>query len=340
MLRAARLLAGGGILAFLIWRLGTGPFLGGLRVIDGWVLLAAVGIGVVSTVACACRWSLVARGLGVRLPVGAAVAAYYRSQFLNTVLPGGVLGDVHRAVRHGRDVGDVGRGIRAVVLERTAGQVVQIVIAVVVLVALPSPVRGYLPAVTAVLAAGALGAVVLAWFFARRARRRPPRVGWRRTRRATPAEVPGMSRRARALRTAASDLYGGLFAGRNAPGIALASTVAVACHVATFVIAASLVAARSGAAASARPVSLALLVPLALLVLLAMGLPLNIGGWGPREGAAAWAFGAAGLSATMGVSTAVVYGVLAFAAGLPGAGVLVAQWTGRRIGRRERVAHG
>ena len=39
-----------------------------------------------------------------------AVAAYYRSQFLNTTLPGGVLGDVHRGVRHGRDAGDVGRG--------------------------------------------------------------------------------------------------------------------------------------------------------------------------------------------------------------------------------------
>ncbi|MGJ3561879.1 hypothetical protein ACR6C2_41015 [Streptomyces sp. INA 01156] len=28
-----------------------------------------------------------------------------------------------------------------------------------------------------------------------------------------------------------------------------------------------------------------------------MALPLNVGGWGPREGVAAWAFGAAGLGA-------------------------------------------
>ena len=39
--------------------------------------------------------------------VRGAVAAYYRSQFLNLTLPGGVAGDVHRAVRHGREIGRI-----------------------------------------------------------------------------------------------------------------------------------------------------------------------------------------------------------------------------------------
>ena len=73
-------------------------------------------------------------------------------------------------------------------------------------------------------------------------------------------------------------------------------------------------------------------MPLALLVLLAMALPLNIAGWGPREGVAAWAFGAAGLTAAQGVATAVTYGVLVLVASLPGAGVLVAGWIGRQPG--------
>jgi hypothetical protein len=60
--------------------------------------------------------------LGVRLPLRTAVADCYRSLFLNATLPGGVLGDVHRAVRHGRDVGDVGRGIRAVVWNAPPGR--------------------------------------------------------------------------------------------------------------------------------------------------------------------------------------------------------------------------
>jgi hypothetical protein len=39
----------------------------------------------------------------------------------------------------------------------------------------------------------------------------------------------------------------------------------------------------------------------------------------------AWAFGAAGLSATQGLTIAVVYGVFAFVAALPGALVLLAR---------------
>ena len=50
----------------------------------------------------------------------------------------------------------------------------------------------------------------------------------------------------------------------------------------------------------------------------------NVGGWGPREGVTAWAFAAAGLGASLGVATAVVYGVMVLVASLPGAAVLVA----------------
>ncbi|HVG69119.1 MAG TPA: hypothetical protein VM785_13035, partial [Gaiellales bacterium] len=60
--------------------------------------------------------------------------------FLNLTLPGGVVGDVHRGVSHGRDAGNVGRGLRAVAWERAAGQAVQFVLTVLVLLALPSPV--------------------------------------------------------------------------------------------------------------------------------------------------------------------------------------------------------
>jgi hypothetical protein len=70
------------------------------------------------------------------------------------------------------------------------------------------------------------------------------------------------------------------------------------------------------------------MLPLALLVMLAAVLP-NVGGWGPREGVTAWAFAAAGLGASLGVATAVVYGVMVFVATLPGAAVLLAGWVWR-----------
>src|SRR5215211_6377580 len=82
-------------LAVLVWRLGTGPFLDGLRTVDGGALVAASGLAVFTTVCCAWRWRVVARGLGIELPLGTAVAAYYRSLFLNVTLPGGIVGDVH-----------------------------------------------------------------------------------------------------------------------------------------------------------------------------------------------------------------------------------------------------
>ena len=78
------------------------------------LLAAAIAIGLATTVCCAWRWRLVARGLGVDMPMRVAVASYYRSQFLNSTLPGGMVGDVHRAVSHGRDAGNMSGGVRAV----------------------------------------------------------------------------------------------------------------------------------------------------------------------------------------------------------------------------------
>ena len=67
------------VLAVVIWRLGTGPFLAGIEAVDGRALLAAAVIFLLTTVCAAWRWALVSRGLGVRLSLPAAVAAYYRA---------------------------------------------------------------------------------------------------------------------------------------------------------------------------------------------------------------------------------------------------------------------
>src|SRR4051794_21537437 len=151
----ARRLAAVATLAVVFWRLGTGPFVDGVRAVDGRALAAAAAIGLLTTVCCAWRWTIVARGLGVRLSLPAAVAAYYRSLFLNLTLPGGVAGDVHRGVSHGREVHDVGRALRAVVWERAAGEGVQVGVAVSILLGLPAAFRSSLPVVA--LAAGGGG---------------------------------------------------------------------------------------------------------------------------------------------------------------------------------------
>lgn len=303
------------IFAVLVWRVGTGPFLDGLRTIDARALAAAAVLAALTTVCAAWRWRIVAGRLGVGLSLPAAVTAYYRSQFLNLTLPGGVVGDVHRGISHGREAGDVGRALRAVAWERAAGQVVQIALTVVVLLTLPSPLRSAMPPVAlAVAVAAALGVVLVA-------RTRPGRCRstWSRMRSA-----------------AAGDIRDGLLARRAWPGIALTSALVVAGHAVTF-----LIAARTAGATA----PLSRMLPLALFVMLAMALP-SVAGWGPREGATAWVFGAAGLGAAHGVATAVVYGVMVLVASLPGAAVLVVAWFRRtRHPRRtrtplaERAAH-
>ena len=278
-----RLLTAAATLAILVWQLGAGPFLDGLRAVDGAALAAASGLAVLTTVCCAWRWKVVARGLGAELPMGAAIAAYYRSLFLNVTLPGGVVGDVHRGLGH---------GLRAVAWERSAGQIVQAALTVAVLLALPSPVQTAAPyAAAGLVAAAALAALALS---------------------AGPAA--GRSRRARLRNAVVRDVRAGLLARRAWPAVALASALIVAGHALTF-----LIAARSAGVAA--PVSE--LLPLALIVLLGAALP-NVGGWGPREGVTAWAFAAAGLGASVGLTVAVAYGVMVLFASLPGAAVLVA----------------
>jgi hypothetical protein len=298
ILRWARPAAAVAVLAAVIWRLGGGPFLEGVRALDGRALLAAAAIFFVTTVCCAWRWKIVAGGLGVGLSLRAAVAAYYRCLFLNLTLPGGVAGDVHRGVSHGRDVHDVSHALRAVVWERAAGQIVQVVLTISILFALPSPVRSAMPFVAAALVATAVVIVLLLRM----------------------QGASGRSRWEQARNAVVADIRGALLHEKAWPAIVVLSIVAVLGHALTFLIAARTVGVTA---------PLSSLWPLAFVSMMAMVLP-NIGGWGPREGLTAWMFAAAGLGADRGAATAVAYGVMVLAASLPGGVVLVVEWLARR----------
>lgn len=268
--RAVRVLVGVAILTAVLMVTGVDAAIDGLRSLDAATLLAGAALAVPTTVACAWRWRLVASRLGLGIDLVPAVAACYRAQFLNTTLPGGVAGDVHRGVGHGRAAGATGRGLRAVVVERLAGQLVLATVAVPVLLLVPSAVQPDLPGAVSWLAAA--GAVV-------------------------------------ALALGTRWLSGSLW-----PAVAVASMVALVGNLATYLLAARAV----GVSASS-----ATLVPLVLLVFLAAALPTNVAGWGPREGMAAWSFGAAGLGADQGLATGVAFGAIVLVANLPGALLLV-----------------
>jgi uncharacterized membrane protein YbhN (UPF0104 family) len=309
-----RLVGGVGILVALLARLGSGPVVDGLSAIGFGSVLAALGLGLLTTVASAWRWCIVARGLGLHLPLPTAVADCYRAVFLNSVLPAGVLGDVHRAVGYGRQIGDVGRGVRVVVLERVTGQAAVVVLGLAVLVgarptlltaAVGSLRPGWLG--TAELLAALVAAAGLALWLARG----PQAARLRATART-------------ALRTGLADARSGVFSRAAWPALLLLSVVALAGYLALFVVAAR----AAGSDATLRE-----LLPLLVLGLLAMALPLNVGGWGPREGVTAVAFGAVGLGAAQGLATAVVYGVLSLIACLPGAVVFALSATRAGVSR-------
>lgn len=292
-----RWLGGPAVLVAVLWSTGTGPVVDGVRSLGPLPLALGAVLAVPTTTASAWRWHLIARGVGAEIGVPAAVASCYRAQLLNATLPGGVLGDVHRGVRHGRDTGHTGRGLRAVVWERLAGQVVQGAVTVVLLLLLPSPVSRWVPAT--VLVVGVAAALVV--------------VGL--------GVPPVSSPLGRMLRATRDDVHRGVLARRVWPGVVLASVVALAGYVGTYLVAARAVGVE------ASPMTL---LPLALLVLFAAGLPVNVAGWGPREGMAGWVFGAVGLGVDQGVATAVAYGVMVTVASLPGVVVVVIATARRR----------
>jgi len=265
--------AGAAIVAVLLARFGADPVLRGLHAADGVVLAVAVGLTAVATACCAWRWHAVADALDARIGFGPAYLSCYGAQFLNATLPAGVLGDVHRAVEHGRRADSTGRAVRSVVWERTFGLAVQVVVTVVVVVAVPSALR---PA-GAVVGTVAVALAVLALLVVGRLR-------------------PDLTLILRRRSTAVT--------------VVVASAGVAACH--TAVLLAAMAATGVDLAA---PQTLAL----ALVVLLGSTVPTSVAGWGPREGAAAWAFAAVGLPASDGLAVSVAYGLAALVATLPGA---------------------
>lgn len=268
---------------------GAAPFLDGLAAVSPWTILAAAALAAVATAAAAWRWRMVSMGFGLPLAFGDAFAAYYRSQFLNMVLPGGVVGDVQRAYVQGRRHDRLDLAARAVAAERIAGQLVQIVVTLAIL--LPLGLTSPLAPLAWVSGSVTLLVLVAVLTVALTARGRAALAREYRM------LLPVLSRPLRLL------------------AIAAASVLVVAAHTATFVV------AGLAAGVHADPAELAIV---ALIVLAAAAIPLSVGGWGPREAVAAAAFALAGLGAGAGVAVSTAFGVLTVAAVAPGAVGLLA----------------
>ncbi|CAM3906681.1 UPF0104 family protein [Vreelandella rituensis] len=254
-----------------------------------WVILALVLSGGQVALS-AWRWWLTARCLKVPLGYAHALKEYYLGLLVNQLLPGGVVGDAGRAWRHAQHSRARGSAWRAVIIERTSGQMAVVILTLAALLASPvwHAVLGSVGLVV-LLALSALLIVALRW-------------GLRKSR----LSQHGGPRWWQALR---QDIQNGLLRPGIWPQQLGASLLVVFSYGLVM-----LCAARAIGADISSTTLLALTPPL----LLAMLIPFSIAGWGLREGAAAAVWALVGLPPAQGVAISLAYGVLVLLASLPG----------------------
>ena len=229
------------------------------------------------------RWQLTAHALDLDLGFWRAVGEYYLAQMVNLVLPGGVMGDAARAIRL-RNEGDLLRAAQSVMLERLIGQAT-----------LFGMMLGGFVIVLAVPGG-------LAW----------PQWSW---------VLLGVSIIAMGciglLSRNAGSIAGFfrlfLLLIRQPQHIILSSAIAVIISIAFYAC----------AAATGTGLPFSTLFTLIPLILTSMLIPLSVGGWGWREGAAAALFPLAGALPSAGIAAGIAYGAMMLLAALPGLGVLI-----------------
>lgn len=278
-----------GLLAVLVWFVDISAALASLADADPSMillgLLAVQGQIVLSGI----RWRFTAARVGQTIALGDAIGEYYLTSLVNLALPAGIGGDALRAARatQGSSAGGA-TVVRAVVLERFAGQVALFALAVIGVASWIGSSDVPLPDGTIVVLLVPPGALL------------------------TVAALIWISRRLLPehwLSNLGPDIRRSWFAGHAwlVQG-GLSITIALL-YVAAF-------GAASAAIGAALPwMALLAFVPLTLLTML---LPVSIGGFGLREAAAAALWPLAGFSAAEGLAASVLYGLIAVLGASPG----------------------
>lgn len=241
-----------------------------------WLALA-VGLLTVQTILSAQRWRITAAELGISISLNTAIREYYLAQVINQSLPGGVIGDAGRAVRARGQVGLLASS-QAVIFERFAGQLGLLALllpGLAITLALPFLQNwpAWLQNSATLILAGGVAALVAA----------------------------SLILRAGYFATATKKFRQSVLGPRVWREQAALSLGTAACNVTAFALCAAAVGA------DLHLLAVFTLVP---LILFAMVLPLSVGGWGLREGAAAGLFPAVGLSAAAGLASSIAFGLI------------------------------
>lgn len=134
-----RLLLSAALFALLVSKIHLDDFVPKHHTAGTWLYLAAsFALMASSFVVASWRWQRVLAVFGHRVRLRTLTKHYLAGQFVGNVLPSTVGGDVLRISRSSSDVGDANEAFAAVVLERLTGFVVQPLLVVTGLVAMPS----------------------------------------------------------------------------------------------------------------------------------------------------------------------------------------------------------
>ncbi|OAN92151.1 hypothetical protein A8B84_16530 [Marinobacter sp. EhC06] len=277
------------IIGFVIRSVDASALFEELARVSLYVLLPALALTVFQVALSAWRWRYTVERLGLPLAYPVAVREYYLATFLNQVLPGGVLGDVNRAWRHGSGAGERLSAVHGVAIERLSGQLVLgLVVALSVgwlvssghLTFRPWDGGQWLVIVAVVVVLGAWMAVKTA--------------------------IASYLQRLR------HDLYLSLLNRTVLPVQLGSSLLVLASYLGVFLCLAW------GAGYLDGVESVAVIAGLGSILLFSMVIPLTVAGWGIREGAAAVLWPMVGLPAEQGVALSVGYGALVLVSSLPG----------------------
>ncbi|MFM2390922.1 MAG: hypothetical protein RLZZ437_2477 [Pseudomonadota bacterium] len=267
------------LLLAVLWHVADGErALARLRQADLAWLMVALVALHMQTVLSALRWRHVADALGQPMARGHAVQEYYVAQVVNQTLPGGVVGDGARALRAAAP-GALPAAMAAVVLERAMGQLALLVVLGVGIGL--SSTTGHMiwpQGLLPVLAVGAVGLAIAAILVGR---------------------AKGVGQLVR-------------------PVFAHPGQVARLAMLSLAIVALNLASFATTARATGTPLPPEAILTLIPLILTAMLVPLTIGGWGWREGAAAALFPLAGATPDAGLIASATYGLLILTAALPG----------------------
>lgn len=277
-----------GILAVLFYSLDVEQFFSQFSQLSGSALLMALAFALLAIIGSAWRWHYTAGQLHLALSLRQAISDYFLATLINQTIPGGVPGDITRAVRHGHRLASQqdrwGPAFRAVVIERLSGQLILPPMLLVLWLVTPTGHALFkaFGSTVLTLSVALLGVAVIIGLWLRLGSRRQ---SWHQDLQQTLGSFPGNL-------------------------IHMVSSAAVlSCFLAAFVLAARALAIDTPSS---------VMLPLIPLILLAMLIPVSVSGWGVREGVAAVLWPLAGLPAEQGVAISVTYGIVMFLSSLPG----------------------